>query len=124
MRQRLQGILIGVVIGCLITGGIVLSESFEAIRENFTILINGNVWTTDKPVVTIDGSTYLPLRAMGDALGVKVNWNSDLNRVEIGELRQNLKHLHRLRFPNNQVIIQGKSGSGQYGSANRYRQLQ
>ncbi|MFA5716067.1 MAG: stalk domain-containing protein, partial [Candidatus Paceibacterota bacterium] len=29
--------------------------------------------------------TYLPLRAIGDALGVKVNWNDAKKQVEVGE---------------------------------------
>lgn len=86
VKQRLQGIIIGLVIGCTLTAGcIVFAKSFEAITAQFPILVNGKEWTTDKPIVTIDGSTYLPLRALGEALNVKVEWNSELNRVEIGD---------------------------------------
>jgi len=85
MRQRLEGIFIGVLISCILTSAIVFAKNFEAVAENFSVLVNGKEWKTDKPIVTIDGSTYLPLRALGDALGVAVNWNDELGRVEIGE---------------------------------------
>jgi len=64
---------------------VIAADQFTAIRATFPIIVNGNVFTSDKAIVTINGSTYLPLRALGEALGVKVNWNSTLNRVEIGE---------------------------------------
>jgi len=32
----------------------------------------------------VEGRTYLPLRAMGDALGVPVNWNEELKQAEVG----------------------------------------
>jgi hypothetical protein len=31
----------------------------------------------------IDGRTYLPLKAIGDVLGVEIKWNEELFRVEI-----------------------------------------
>ena len=85
MKKRLQGLMAGILIGSLLTGGLVFAGNYEAITASFPILVNGVEWTTDKPIVTIDGSTYLPLRALGNALGVKVEWNSELSRVEIGE---------------------------------------
>ena len=46
-------------------------------------MIDGKEFTSENPQVVIDGRTYLPLRAIGEALGVGVEWNTELSRVEI-----------------------------------------
>lgn len=81
----------GFVAGALVFGTVTsfAAVTYNAITASFPILINGKAWESDKPVVVIDGSTYLPLKAIGDVLNVKVKWNSDLRQVEIGEENQN-----------------------------------
>lgn len=51
----------------------------------FKILVNGNDYR-GKPAIVVDGSTYLPLRALGEVLNVKVNWNETKRQVEVGEM--------------------------------------
>lgn len=77
----------GFVAGALVFGVATsfATVTYNAITATFPILINGQTWESDKPVVVIDGSTYLPLKAIGDVLNVNVNWNNDLKQVEIGE---------------------------------------
>lgn len=77
----------GFITGALVFGTVTsfASVTYNAITAGFPILINGETWKSDKPVVVIDGSTYLPLKAIGEVLNVKVNWNNDLRQVEIGE---------------------------------------
>ena len=82
--KKLQGLIAGVLIGIMLTC-VALAANWNVELANFPILLNGIEWKTDKPIVTIDGSTYLPLRALGDALGVKVEWNNEMQRVEIGD---------------------------------------
>lgn len=83
MKKFISGLLVGILISTLAVG--YAAVEFDVKLADFPILVNGKVFTTDKPIVTINDSTYLPLRAIGEALGVKVNWNSELNRAEIGE---------------------------------------
>ncbi len=52
-------------------------------RADFPILSDGAALSIERPVVTIEGFTYLPLKAIGDALGIPVYWNATLSRVEI-----------------------------------------
>ena len=81
-----KGFLKGFVLGGLFFSTISFAAvTYDAITASFPILINGEVWESDKPTVVIDGSTYLPLKAIGDVLDVKVKWNSELRQVEIGE---------------------------------------
>ncbi len=78
----------GFVAGALVFGGAVsFATNYEALTATFPILINGEKWTSDKPIVVVEGSTYLPLKAIGEALNVKVNWNNELHQVEIGEVK-------------------------------------
>lgn len=56
---------------------------FTANVATFKILINGQETNFDNPPVAINGRTYLPLRSIAQALGVVVNWNAQLNQVEI-----------------------------------------
>lgn len=86
MKKTIFGIIIGLVIG---TFGMVFAQeiaTYVVETANFPILVNGKEFKTDKPIVTIDGSTYLPLRAIGEALGVKINWNEEKFQAEIGEM--------------------------------------
>jgi hypothetical protein len=59
------------------------NSNFNAIKASFPILIDGQIWQNEKPAVVIDGNTYLPLKAIGNALSVNVDWNSKNNSVEI-----------------------------------------
>ena len=66
-----------------------LKKSAQLVYNNIKISLNGTTITpTDASgnVVepfTINGTTYLPVRAISNALGLNVNWNSSTNTVEI-----------------------------------------
>ncbi|MBQ7668998.1 MAG: hypothetical protein IJS47_06700 [Clostridia bacterium] len=79
----MKGFIAGALVFSSVTA--LAATSYTALKASFPILIDGKTWTTDKPVVVIDGSTYLPLRAIGEVLGVNINWNESARRVEIGE---------------------------------------
>ena len=75
--------IVGVIIGIIIAIGVVSAANFQAVTADFPILINGEKWTPDDPAVVINDRTYLPLRALGEALGVPVNSNEQKQQVEI-----------------------------------------
>ncbi len=79
MKKKLQGM----ILGALLTSSIAFAASYDAYDATFKIFVNGEEFTSSKAVV-IDGSTYLPLRAVGEVLNVPVNWNSELHQVEVG----------------------------------------
>ncbi len=74
----------GFLVGAILCGGVVFGVSYVAEPAGFDVLVNGSIFTSDPPPLVVEGRTYLPLRAMGDALGVPVNWNAELNRAEVG----------------------------------------
>ena len=86
MKKIILWTVIGMLIGMF---GFVYADeinTFVATKAGFKILVNGTEYTNqDKPVVVINGSTYMPLRALGEVLGVKVNWNADKKIVEVGK---------------------------------------
>lgn len=82
MKKVFLGLVLGLTISCF---AVVFAEEFVAERASFPILVNGQEFKTDKPIVTINGSTYLPLRAIGEALGVRINWNEEKKQAEVGE---------------------------------------
>ena len=49
--------------------------------EDVTVVLNDYALTFDQPPIIIDGRTLVPLRAIFEALGATVDWNSDTQTV-------------------------------------------
>lgn len=79
----MKKIILGLVCGAVIASTIALAASYVAEDASFKVFVNGKEFTSSKAIV-IDGSTYLPLRAIGEVLNVPVNWNEGLHQVEVG----------------------------------------
>ena len=83
MKKFMAGILAGVIIASAV---VFAATAYTAHIAEFKVLVNGAEFTSDPPVLVIENRTYLPLRAIGDVLGVKVEWNEELRQVEVGEV--------------------------------------
>lgn len=94
MKRFVCGLLVGLLLGMSFL--VMAAEQYTAIKVSFPVLVNGKALVTDKPVVTINGSTYLPLRVIGEVLSVPVNWNSQLSRVEIGNTPSTTLHANQI----------------------------
>ena len=81
MKRFICGFLAGATL--FATAG-VLAVQYAANPVDFKVLVNGKEFTSDPPALEVNGRTYLPLRAMGEALGVPVSWNEELRQVEVG----------------------------------------
>ena len=103
MKKRLQGLLIGVVIGVLFSGAIVYGSTgvkwIDANYSNIKLVING-IQTVPKDVTgkvvepfIYDGTTYLPVRAVSEALGYNVSWDGNTRTVYVGESNQGKTYL-------------------------------
>ncbi len=55
----------------------------NATIASFKIFINGEEKQFEKPIIQIDGSTYLPLRETAETLGMDVNWVAEGKKVEL-----------------------------------------
>lgn len=78
--------IFGVIIGVMLTSTISFAVSYVAEPAPFKVVVNGKEFTSDPPAMVINDRTYLPLRAIGDALGVPVEWNEELRQAEVGTI--------------------------------------
>ena len=76
--------IIGVVTGAVLASTAALAASYVAEPAPFKVIVNGKEFNSDPPALVVEGRTYLPLRAIGDALSIPVEWNEDLNQAEVG----------------------------------------
>ena len=81
MKKFVTGFIVGAII-CSMLGAFAVSYIAEPVT--FKVMVNGKEFVSESPALAINGSTYLPLKATGEALGVPVKWNSDLFQVEVG----------------------------------------
>jgi len=97
MKKRLQGVLAGVLIGVMLTGGTVFarkaSETTELFYNNIKITMNEEKvepkdanGTVVEPFI-INGTTYLPVRAIANALNINVEWDGTTNTVKLSNVK-------------------------------------
>ena len=94
MKQKLQGIIIGFIMGAICVGATAMAANtryIEAVYNNIKIVVDGNQITpTDgngnivEPFIS-EGTTYLPVRAVANALGKDVSWDGNTQTVYIGQ---------------------------------------
>lgn len=98
MFKRLQGLIAGMLIGALFTGGAVfakqISETADLFYNNIKLYVdggeivpkdaNGNI---TEPF-TMNGTTYLPVRAISNAFGKDVEWDGATQSIYIGKKDQ------------------------------------
>ena len=93
MFKKVMVVLIGVVL--FLSGGVVFSQStqrtIQAHYPGITIYVNDQaIQPKDangkvvEPFI-VDGTTYLPVRAIGNALGCEVDWKPETNSVYLWE---------------------------------------
>ncbi|MBQ7794582.1 MAG: NPCBM/NEW2 domain-containing protein [Clostridia bacterium] len=110
MKKRLQGMIAGVLIGAMLTSGVVfakqISETAELYYNNIKLYIdggeivpkdaNGNVVEP----FTMNGTTYLPVRAVSNAFGKDVEWDGATQSIYIGKKDQTKpdNYLDRIQY--------------------------
>ncbi len=109
MKKRLQGFVAGLLITTLLTGGMVyakqVSETISVIYDNIKILIDGKEYQpTDASGNTVEpfiynGTTYLPVRAIGNAFNKDVNWDAENNTVILGS--RGFDYLNKMSYVDN-----------------------
>lgn len=60
------------------------TENINVSYNNIKIVVDGKTVLTDTEPFIYNGTTYLPVRAVGEALGKEVNWDSATNTVYLG----------------------------------------
>lgn len=74
-----------VISGILATSVCTYAEttSWKADKATFKVMVRGEEFISENPAIVVEGRTYLPLRAMGNALDVNVEWNAELKQAEV-----------------------------------------
>lgn len=94
-KDKLTGYAAGLTTAVLLCSSAAFAQSIEktitAVYNNIKIIVNGEeVTPTDvngnvvEPFIS-EGTTYLPVRALANALGQEVYWDGETNSVYIGE---------------------------------------
>lgn len=93
--RRLKDIMIGAGITCTLmacvvsVGALTGTKQVQVSYQNIKLVVNGRTVTpTDAEgnvaePFTIDGTTYLPVRAVGNALGLQVGWDGATQTVTL-----------------------------------------
>ncbi len=110
MKKRLQGALVGILIGVLLANSVVFAESFSKNAELFyngiKIFIDGGeivpkdaLGKTVEPFI-MNGTTYLPVRAVANAFDQDVEWDGETQSVYIGKKDQTKpdNYLHKIQY--------------------------
>ena len=94
MKQRIQGIVIGLIISSLIfsSGALALTgtRNIEVTFRDIKLYVAGALLTprdANNNVIEpflYNGTTYLPIRAVGQALGKDIEWDGVTNSIYIG----------------------------------------
>ncbi len=94
MKKRLQGLIAGMLIGAMLSSGVVfakqISETIKVTYDNIRILIDGKEYhPTDVNGNTVEpfiynGTTYLPVRAIANAFDKEVDWEAQTSTVTLG----------------------------------------
>lgn len=76
-------LLVGVAVGA---GVSMTSKNVDIYFRNIKMVVDGVEVDTPAEPFIYNGSTYLPVRAVGEALGKEVNWDGDTSTVYIGKV--------------------------------------
>lgn len=107
--KKLQGIIIGLLIGTIMMSGIAYAkqtrELISVAYSNIKILIDGKEYhpkdaggNTVEPFI-YNGTTYLPVRAIGNAFNKDVDWNAENSTVILGS--KAFDYLNKLSYVDN-----------------------
>ena len=102
MKKRLQGLIVGILIGATITGSAVLATNtttlYDVIVDGVKIVLDGKEFIcTDANGAVVhpmiyNGTTYIPVRAVSSAFGKAVYWDGEEQTVYLGNINGKLEH--------------------------------
>lgn|GEM_PF-590964 len=94
MKQRIQGFVAGAVLMALLFGTLTVSAAttrdISVMFNNIRLVVNGQLVTPRDAQGNVvepfiwEGTTYLPVRAIADALQLPVHWDGDTQTVYLG----------------------------------------
>lgn len=92
--QRMKDVCLGATVAALVMGAApaayakVANMDIPVMFNNIKIVVDGKELKTDKEPFIYEGTTYLPVRAVGEAVGKNVTWDAVSKTVILGETEQ------------------------------------
>jgi len=88
MKKHFKGFFIGAIItSVLMTNSFTMAQSMkkmiEVVFNGVNLKVNGQVVKADN--ILYNGTTYVPLRAIGEMLGKDIGWDQDTNTASIND---------------------------------------
>ena len=78
--------LVGVIAAGGVAAGAAARQQITAeLRPDIGLTLNGQSQTLDKTIIAYNGTTYLPIRSIGELLGMDVDWNGTTQTVILNE---------------------------------------
>lgn len=121
MKEKIKGLIMGMVIGAMISTTTVfaMTGAVQKLIEysNMKIMINGEEITpTDAngeyvEPFAIEGTTYLPVRAVANALGLDVGWDMKTKTVQLSKKKTEEQSSGMVVYEKNGVRISYKDFS-------------
>ena len=102
MKKRLQGLIAGVLIGAMLTSGMVFATNtttlYDVVVNGIKIVLDGKEFTCTDANGTVvnpmiyNGTTYIPVRAVSSAFGKAVYWDGEEQTVYLGNMDGKLEY--------------------------------
>ncbi len=92
--QRIKDVCLGATVAALVMGAApaayakVANMDIPVMFNNIKIVVDGKELKTDKEPFIYEGTTYLPVRAVGEAVGKNVTWDAASKTIILGETEQ------------------------------------
>lgn len=86
MKKMILGLCIGLIIGLTTNSfAATIGEKVQAAYTSFNFVVNGEVKEIDSLPIVINGTSYLPVRAMSNMLGYDVTYKADSRTIELND---------------------------------------
>ncbi|MCY9662344.1 hypothetical protein P5G65_11955 [Paenibacillus chondroitinus] len=125
MRKYIIGAIFGILLGTSISAHAeVASIVGKVIEGDFTVIINGR--TLNNKAIVIEGTSYLPVREIGDSIGYNVSFDQNIG-IKLSPKFDNTglqtKYLPMVKINDNTEMYNGdfyylESDGNQYASIN------
>jgi cyclophilin family peptidyl-prolyl cis-trans isomerase len=90
MKWNVKSLLVGIAIGVTLSGTVVSAggSTIEVYFKNLRMMFDGVEQSPeDKPVFIYEGTTYVPLRFIGESMGKLVQYDANIETIWVGGKR-------------------------------------
>jgi len=86
--RKYKGFAIGLLSGCMLMLAVptfaAAMKQYVLTEATYPVYVNDEAYAGDElPILSYQGNTYIPMRAVGTILGATVQWNGTLKRAEV-----------------------------------------